>query len=250
MASATAFLLLLLADASVSRCLAAAQFSIEPLLLKLPANKLATSLNLGNRGEAAVTVQAELVSWDQSEGQDRYRPVDELVVSPPIFSIAPGATQVVRVGRLRKTTAPTDEIAYRLRLAEVPSDSDRQMGAVATVMQLSLPVFVSPASNREQPQLQIRVGARRGDDLRLTVSNDGHVHGKLTQLTLLQNGKPVAERSLNYYVLAGASRDLDWSGALKNAAVGAAELQVKLANHKILNLPLTITAGSSATPAD
>src|SRR5262245_16844236 len=93
---------------------AAARFSIEPLMLTLASDKLATSLTLGNVGERAVTVQTELVAWTQESGADHYDAAPGLLVSPPIFKLEPGGRQVVRIGRLKKVTAPQRELAYRI----------------------------------------------------------------------------------------------------------------------------------------
>lgn len=209
------------------QALAAAQFAIEPLLLNLPAEKLATSLKLGNAGAAPVTVQAELVSWNQDKGEDSYAATSDFVVSPPVFSLAPGATQVVRIGRLKRATAPQSERAYRIKLTEVPSADSGSGGKLATVMQLSLPIFVPPAERKGRPATEI-TSVVEGMDLRASVTNPGLVHDKLTRMTLLQDGKVIAERTLNYYVLAGAKRELVWPGALKSARPGALELKIQL----------------------
>jgi fimbrial chaperone protein len=207
---------------------AAAQFSIEPLMLSLPAGKLATSLTLGNNGAAPVTVQTELVSWNQDAGEDAFGPATGLVVSPPIFKLEPGKKQVVRVGRLKRAAAPAREVAYRIKLTEVPAQAGDNPKPVATYMQLSLPVFV-PAANREaRPALEFQAQRQPGGGVKVAFANPGLVHDKVTRLTLLQDGKTVAERALNYYVLAGAKRTLDWPGALKGAKAGALELQVRL----------------------
>jgi fimbrial chaperone protein len=207
---------------------AAAQFSIEPLMLTLPAGKLATSLTLGNTGAAPVTVQAEIAAWNQENGEDALVPVDELVVSPPIFKLEPGARQVVRVGRLKRAIAPAREGAYRIKLTEVPPQATDNPKPVATFMQLSLPVFVPPAKRQARPALEFDAGRQAGGALRLAFANPGLVHDKVTRVAVIQDGKTLAERSLNYYVLAGAKRTLDWPGALKAAKPGPIEIQVRL----------------------
>ena len=207
---------------------AAAQFSIEPLMLTLPAGKLATSLTLGNTGPAAVTVQAEIAAWNQDTGEDALVPAGELVVSPPIFKLEPGARQVVRVGRLKRATAPPRELAYRVKLSEVPPQATDNPRPVATYLQLSLPVFVPPANRQARPALAFEPERQANGALRLAFANPGLVHDKVTRLAVIQDGKTLAERSLNYYVLAGARRTLDWPGALRAAKAGALEVQVRL----------------------
>jgi len=207
---------------------AAARFSIEPLMLALPAGKLAASLTLGNTGATAVTVQAEIAAWTQDGGDDVLAPAGELVVSPPIFKLEPGARQVVRVGRLKRAAAPARELAYRIKLSEVPPQATDNPRPVATYLQLSLPVFVPPANRQARAALAFEPERQANGALRLVFANPGLVHDKVTRVAVIQNGTTLAERSLNYYVLAGAKRTLDWPGALKAAAAGALEVQVRL----------------------
>lgn len=249
-ASAAALLALLLCALSMRPALAAARFSAEPLLLKLPADKLATSLELGNQGAEAVTVQAELVRWDQAEGQDRYAPVEDVIVSPPIFELAAGATQILRVGRLKRGEAPAREVAYRLRVAEIVAESRLRQGTIATAMQLSFPVFVAPAVKESAAQIDIRPRSAVAPDLQLDVNNAGAVHGKLVNLAVVQDGKVLAERPLNWYVLAGAQRSLAWPRALAQAHSGAAELRVQLGTRKTITLPLQVETAQAASSPD
>lgn len=204
----------------------AAQFSLEPLLLRLPADKLATSLTLGNRGTQPVTVQAELVAWNQEAGDDAYGPATGMVVSPPIFTVAAGAQQVVRVGRMKRAAAPERELAYRIKLSEVPPRASERP-EVTTVLNVTLPVFVPPADKGAKPALSVQASAA-GGDAKLSFANAGQVHDKVVKLVLVHDGKVVAERAQNYYVLAGARRELTWSGVLKDAPKGPLELRVHL----------------------
>ena len=238
----TAALFICTAGASApGTALAAAQFTASPLLLNLPADKRAAALTLGNQGGQPVTVQAELLSWNQDSGDDAYAPTRDLLVSPPIFSIPGAGSQVVRVGRLKAGVAPEREIAYRLKLAEVPTAAAKG-GGIATVMQLSFPLFVPPADRKAAPRLEgvVETQAKRG--LLVTLTNSGLVHGKVTALRIVQNGATLSERPMNFYVLAGAKRPLPWPGALKGAKAGAAEVQVQLeGKNKVIALPVTVS---------
>jgi fimbrial chaperone protein len=208
--------------------LAAAQFSIEPLMVTLPAHKLASSLTLGNAGTAPVTVQAELISWNQDTGEDTYAPATGLVVSPPIFTLAAGAKQVVRIGRTKRGAAPEREVAYRIRLAEIAPNPTEKLVAIGTVIQLSLPIFVPPADAKARPAVEFKASAQGNRGLLLSFANPGLVHDKVTKVIASQDGKVLAERSLNYYLLAGAKRELSWPEALKTAKAGPVEVKVQL----------------------
>lgn len=244
-ATAAALFVCALCAGPVREALAAAQFSVSPLKLSLAADKLATSLTLGNSGKEPVTVQAELVAWTQENGEDRYAPAAGMVVSPPIFKLDAGGRQVVRIGRLKKGPAPAREQSYRIRLSEVPSQASDKFESVSTFMQLTLPVFVPPADRAAKSALDVKASLQPNGDLRLAVSNAGAVHDKITRLTLAHDGKAIAERGFNYYVLAGASRELTWPGALKEPP-GPVELKIHLDGR---NRFLTQVLGAAPAPA-
>lgn len=237
-AAATAAALFVCAAATIpSLASAAATFSVSPLKLTLPADKLATAVTIGNQGAAPVTVQSELLGWSQDDGNDVLGAATGLIVSPPIFTLAPGAKQVVRVGRVKRGAAPARELAFRLKLAEVRRTDD-DGAAVATVIQLSLPVFVPPADRKARPALQFAVVANTGADLKLALTNSGIVHDKVVKMALWRDGKSVAEKPLNFYVLAGAQRELTWEGALASGAAGL-ELELTLdGGRRVLRQPI------------
>ena len=61
-----------------------------------------------------------LGDWVQSEdGTDEYESTSDVIAVPPIFSIAPGETQIIRVG-LVGGLSPDRELAHRLFLTELP----------------------------------------------------------------------------------------------------------------------------------
>lgn len=226
---------------------AAAQFSLEPLRLSLPAHKLATALTLGNEGSSPVTVQVELVSWKQDGRGDVFGEPGGLIASPPVFSIAPGARQILRVGRPKREVAPAREVAYRVLIHEVPpKDSDRP--PVATVMSISVPLFVPPAKKNAKPALAVTGVAQDGADLRIDLANAGLVHDKVVRLMLVQDGKTLAERPLNAYVLAEASRVIPWPGAARLAHPGLAQLTLELGHRRTLTHAVTLVAPMPAAP--
>lgn len=247
-ALAAALFICALGGAAVRVAHAAAQFSIEPLLLKLPADKLAAPLKIGNAGTKPVTVQTELVSWSQDGGTDVYAPAAGLVASPPIFKLPVGGQQVVRVGRLAKEQPPAREVAYRIRITEVvtqPSESEN----VSTYMQVTLPIFVPPADKNAKPALALKQVEQVGNSLRLTLANAGAVHDKVTGLVLSQGGKTFAEKGHNFYVLAGAQRDLAWPDAAAGRS-GPVELEVRLqGKHRTLKQVLTLAPVDAPPPA-
>jgi len=72
---------------------------VAPVLLEVQAPGAQTSLTLRNVGKQPITVQARVFAWDQGAGKDRLVPTRDVVVSPPITQVRPGAEQSIRIVR-------------------------------------------------------------------------------------------------------------------------------------------------------
>ncbi len=98
----------------------AGQIQVSPVLVAVEAPAAAGQVSLTNGGTAPLTMQVRLFGWDQQNGEDAYHRTGSVVASPPILTIAPGQTSVVRLVRLEKTP-PQGEEAYRLIIDELPN---------------------------------------------------------------------------------------------------------------------------------
>jgi fimbrial chaperone protein len=149
-------------------------------------------------------VQAQLRQWTQIDGRDRLDEVPHAVATPPVFTLAPKSRQVVRVGVLVPPHATTEQ-TFRLLLTELPASAAPAGGQVATLLQLSLPVFVAPRTPPSSPVLTpilARTLVSGQPAWVLSVRNDGQRHAQLSGATLTTAHAPWAER-LGTYVLAG-----------------------------------------------
>lgn len=219
---------------------ASAVVGIDPVSIKLPAKALAGSVNIKNRGTKPAAFQAEIFEWRQEANKDVLTPTRKLLLSPPIFRIAPNQTQVVRVGRLKAEAAPAVEITYRLILSELPPEGEIRQNMIGTVLKLNLPVFV-PAAQRQPANLFWKVRHGSNDDLLLTVQNSGNSTERLARLDLNQGGVAVATRAASEYILPGASRELVWKDALRQAKPGLPlSISTALSNHKVFSQSLDL----------
>jgi fimbrial chaperone protein len=129
---------------------------VDPVRLSISADRRTATVTVRNDERTPVTIRAYALTWDQADGEDRYGETDAVIVSPPIFTIAPGATQLVRVG-LRSPAAGGR--AYRVIVEEVPGASPA--GGVQVALRLNLPLF---AMMEAGAQSDIRwSGSRRSD---------------------------------------------------------------------------------------
>jgi len=185
----------------------AGSFSATPVRLSLPSGASSTSLALENLGGQPVVVQASPMLWRQEGGRDVLTATQDILVSPPIFTIAPGATQTVRIGLMRPAD-PTRELAYRLSLQEVPPPPDPDRPGVSVALQLVLPVFVQPlAPVRAAPKSVWSARRAEGGGIELTLSNEGSAHVQVVDARLTAtDGAVVGEVAPRAYVLPGQSQ--------------------------------------------
>lgn len=180
----------------------AGSFGVDPVRLTLPSGARSTSLSLRNHASEPVVVQSEVMAWTQQDGKDVLTPSQDLIVSPPVFKVGPGATQLVRVG-LRRAGEPDRELTYRLFLLEVPPPPAPGETGVTTRLRLGLPVFVTPRGNAA-PVLDWRVRKGPHGEVELSLDNRGNAHVQAIDWKLtLHDGTPIAEENHFVYVLAG-----------------------------------------------
>jgi fimbrial chaperone protein len=183
----------------------AGSFAVSPVRATLSADKLIGSLTVRNDGAEPTVVQLQVMSWSQDDGEDVYTVTREVLATPPIFTVDPGASQMVRVG-LRRAPDPHRELSYRLYLQEVPPPPEPGFQGLQVALRIGVPVFVVPTAPA-QPVLHWEARATAKGGLELALRNDGNAHVQVVDVTLDSAGSQVlATRALSSYVLAGQSR--------------------------------------------
>ncbi|MEO8103248.1 MAG: fimbria/pilus periplasmic chaperone [Betaproteobacteria bacterium] len=179
----------------------AGSIAVAPLKLTFSPGSGIASITVENNGREAALVQAETFAWSQAEGEHKLNPTDDVVAVPPVFRLAAGAQQLVRVGLTRAFTGD-QERTFRLTVTELPSTV--APGTVAVAVRHSLPIFVLPA-NAISPHLTVTRAAAGG----LEVANRGSQHLRINRWRLRDgNGAILAEDSGPGYLLAGARQPL------------------------------------------
>lgn len=194
-------LALLLGGAGAAR---AGSFAVAPVRATLAAGQTVQTLTVRNTGATEAVVQLELLKWSQQDGKDIFEASRDVLATPPLFTLPPQGQQVIRVG-LRTPPDATAERSYRLFLTEVPPPPLPGTQGLQIALQISLPVFITPAA-AAAPRLQWRA-MREGKGLRLSVTNSGAAHVQITRLRLTQTaGAELVDRTLSEYVLPGQAR--------------------------------------------
>jgi fimbrial chaperone protein len=192
----------------------AGSFSISPLRVDFTETASTAALTVRNEDAMPVVVQTQGLGWSQEGGQDALTPSRDLLISPAVFTLQPGGSQLIRVA-LRRSVDPVRELSYRLIVQEVPQGASPDFIGLQVALKLSVPVFVAPTAPAEP---QVTWAAARGTDGKLSVSarNDGAAHERILRFALktADGTRLVLEQPGLSYVLPGAVRQ--WSFDDKN----------------------------------
>jgi fimbrial chaperone protein len=200
----------------------AGSFSVNPVRVTLSAKQPVAAITVRNSGSEPAVIQLETSAWSQEEEKDVLVPSGDVLATPPIFTVAPGKAQILRIG-LRKPSAAAGETTYRLVLREVPSSA--QINGLRVALMISMPVFVVPAG-AIAPKLEWRASRTADGQIRVRATNTGNAHIQLTkiELALEQGGKALGGRNVADYVLPGRTR----SWLLKPSASTTADSKIQI----------------------
>jgi len=181
---------------------------VSPTILNLNESKPVEAFTLTNQGSKKTSFEVRLYRWNITDNQDDLEPTRDLLVSPPVFSLAPGESQTVRVALASDVSQPS-EASYRAIFRELPSASETgPILGLKVALQISIPVFVLPSGTTPA---EIHWQARINDvgQLVLAAENRGDRHSKVTFVQAADgDGAPLAESWQGLrYILPGTRRE-------------------------------------------
>jgi fimbrial chaperone protein len=208
----------------------AASLSVSPVAVTLDETTHTAAITLKNEGSESRVIQTELLRWTQKNGENIHAPSRDLLVNPPIATLQPGQTQIIRVGMNREVDK-AQELAYRLYVSEVPPPPKEGFTGLRIALRLGLAVFVSPKA-KPVGKLDWHAARTPQGALQLTLRNSGNRHLRLTSLKVRDpgNGRQLAElQQPQLTLLAGQTHPISlslptgWQGRQLNLAVGTEE---------------------------
>ncbi|HEX4737449.1 MAG TPA: fimbria/pilus periplasmic chaperone [Allosphingosinicella sp.] len=176
---------------------------VSPVNLLMQPGQTAAALIVTNREDHRIAFQIRGYSWHQDRGgEDRLDPTDDLVASPPIASIEPGASQVVRL--ILRQPAGAQESTYRILFDQLPPP--HEAGIVQILLRLSIPVFAEPRTP-VAARMRWRIAREQGR-LWLIAANDGTRHLTVANLQLRgEDGRDLrVDVNTPPHILAGGAR--------------------------------------------
>lgn len=214
-------------------------FSVTPVRIYMTPRDRAVAVTITNEGDTAVVLQADLNTWRQKpDGTDEQVPTDDLILSPPIIKLAPGARQVVRLALLKPADA-SRQLVYRLLMREVPeavASKDKNI-EVPIALALSLPVFITPPPAKREMDCT----ATRSTPLVVNVScgNQGSAYAQVREIFLVRGEQSLARFEGGTYILPGARKTMSVAGQ-QVIAPGAAQLNVRFDDGKSQAFSVTL----------
>jgi fimbrial chaperone protein len=221
----------------------AGSFSVSPMRVVLSAAKPVAALEVHNDGAEASVVQLELVAWTQIDNADVYAETSELLATPPILTVPPGGSRVVRIG-LRRAPDRDRELTYRLYVQEIPPPLSADFQGMRMTLRVGVPVFVASTA-KPKPQLQWRSVVTADGGIKLSLSNSGNEHVKISdfELSLTDGARSSGVQRVSTYVLPGQSRN--WLIKMDGSIVAGSILHVKA--HVDANVELAANLTLEAT---
>jgi fimbrial chaperone protein len=187
----------------------AGAFTISPIRVELTPRAPLVAVTVRNNDPSnPAVIQAQAMLWSQQDGNDVYTDSRSLVISPPIFTIQPGAEQVVRIA-LRGAPAAESETLYRIYFQELPGTvedpaTSERIPTVRMVLRMGVPVIVGPAAGKVIAKPVVQLEPTKPGSFRVIVRNEGTGHLRVTNL-LVADAKTGADvgKVGAFYVLPG-----------------------------------------------
>lgn len=177
----------------------AGDFSVSPVHVHLSKRHKIATLIITNLHSSPLTVQASALSWRQKNGVNIYSKSNNLIISPPLFSIQPHEQQIVRVGWM-STFPKKTERDLRLILHEVPKPQKPGYTGVQLVLRMVLPIFVAPIDPGNGSLLSATL-INSSKCLLVHITNSGNIHGVVTHLVVYSGKAIVTTKNVLDYVL-------------------------------------------------
>ena len=186
----------------------AGEFSVSPTRLNLSGASRSQLLSITNAGATPSRFLVRAAGWSVSEsGVVELSPDDKLVVFPASFTVAPKATQNIRIGT--DQPAGDTEQTWRIILEELPNP-DAQSSANTTInvlSVLSVPVFMPPTSSRKS--MELALDSVKAGTATVVLTNKGNAHEMIAAVSVAAlRGETVLAQAQQegWYLLPGKRR--------------------------------------------
>jgi len=182
-----------------------ASLNVSPVRVNLGGSHTKDVIQITNQEDSVKSYEVEVVAWSQtSERREVYSPTEDILAVPPLFSLEPGETQLIRVGMLTDADENTER-SYRMFITEIAPPEPEKIESTGIIMrlQIGIPVFVAPAA-APTTTLNLVDYMQIEEQLFVQFRNSGNTHIKVTEVHYSAPGS--AEKIITpavTYILAG-----------------------------------------------
>jgi fimbrial chaperone protein len=182
-------------------------FKVDPFRVEFTAGRPRASVAVTNMGDGVAKIQVQVLRWRAKGAGEDYTETDDILLNPPIFTLAVGQTQYLRLG-MRIPRTGLAEICYRLILEELPPPRKPNSNEIATLLRISLPIFVKPAA-KTAPELAWSLVPDGPGVVKLSVENQGKAHVQFKRMGLTTEAQPQPDRfeTVSIYLLPGGRQE-------------------------------------------
>jgi len=163
-----------------------ASVAVSPVVLELSEQQDKEVVRVTNSGDVAKSFEVNAVAWSQSDKErEIYAETDELLAVPPLFTLQPGQTQVVRIGLMRRADQSA-ELAYRVFFTELapPEIEEQTTSGINMRLRFGIPVFVAPLAPIVSGIDFIGLDTIENHKF-MQLKNTGNVHVKVNEIRYL-----------------------------------------------------------------
>jgi len=120
-----------------------ADYSISPVKVVISPTEKVTSVNFTNETDKNKSFQISVYEEVKENNKEKYVEVKDLIVSPVVFSLKGGQTQLIRIAIKNDLAKEGDK--YRISIKELPLKLPLAGNNVQVIPDFRLPVTISSA---------------------------------------------------------------------------------------------------------
>lgn len=186
--------------AAIVPSVALANFSISPVKLYVKPDEKVGAITITNSGDTDTNFQLKLYSWNKEKGKDKMENTSDLIITPLMFNIKPGKSQMVRVG-LKNNVRGATEKAYRLFIKELPAKKNIKGSAVQMGTTFNVPIFIEPNVHSDG---KVDCDLDHGDQhVNIKCENSHNQHAVISSVHLADEQDQKTEHPIGKYVFPG-----------------------------------------------